>query len=73
MALAFAQLDKLIGTPLLVANPPPNPVDEAARQAAADATRVGQADLAAVVPGLVEDPQFRLAGAEEATRQLLAD
>jgi hypothetical protein len=73
LTLAFAELDKLIGTPLLVANPPPNPVEDAARAAAASAGARGQAALAALIPGLVDDPTFRLAGAEEAVRQVLAN
>jgi hypothetical protein len=70
---AFRQLDKLIGTPILTANPPGTPIDEAAQLACADAAALGQAELTPLFPGLVDDPAFRLAGAEEAVRQMLAN
>ena len=73
ITLALAQLDKLIGNPILTANPPPNPVEEAILMACADAAAVGRDELTALIPGLVDDPTFRLAGAEEAARQMLAN
>jgi hypothetical protein len=73
VTVAFAQLDKLIGTPILTANPPATPVDEAALLACADAITLGQSELTPLFPGLVDDPAFRLAGAEEAVRQMLAN
>jgi serine/threonine protein kinase len=73
VTLAFAELDNLIGTPLLGANATPTPIEDAIRRAAADLLQAAQSELTTHLPMLADDPTFRLAGAEEAARQVLAD
>ncbi|HVK18449.1 MAG TPA: tubulin-like doman-containing protein [Fimbriiglobus sp.] len=69
--VVFDQLQRLLGRP---AGPlrPFTPVEEAIKAAADRAAAEVLADLTALLPALIETPLFRLAGTEEATRQVLA-
>ncbi|CAN5355878.1 hypothetical protein BH11PLA2_BH11PLA2_19870 [soil metagenome] len=67
------KFDQFIGHPVASANRPPTALEEAIRTTATDLATAAQAELASAVPRLIDDPNFRLAGAEEAARQLLAD
>jgi hypothetical protein len=70
---ALVQWEKYIGHPVASANRIATPIEEAIRLTAADLATAAQAELASSVPRLIDDPAYRLAGAEEAARQLLAD
>jgi hypothetical protein len=75
LQVASATADKLfalVGRPQLLVNKAPSKVDEALAAAADPAARDVAGDLTAVLRGLVEAPAYRVAGAEEAARQLLA-
>ena len=67
------QLQRLLGRPAGPPTAPPTPLEEAV-EAAADRGRPPSvlADLTALFPALIETPLFRLAGTEEAIRQVLA-
>jgi hypothetical protein len=71
VTLALDGLVKLLGPPASPSKRPPTPVEQALTEAATD---IGQAlvlDVRALVPVLVDDAEFRLAGAEELLRQFL--
>jgi hypothetical protein len=72
VAVAIDGLVKLFGPPAGPAHRPPTPAEEAVAAAAAAIGEAAARDLQLIAVALVEDPQFRLAGAEEATRQFLA-
>jgi hypothetical protein len=70
VSLVLDQLQRLLGRP----QGPPRPltaVEEAVKEAAGRAASAAHADLAALFPRLIEAPLFRLAGTEEAIRQVL--
>lgn len=70
---ALVQWDQRVGRPIAGQNSPSTPIDDALRVAASDLATMAQSELSAAVPRLIDDPKFRLAGAEEAARQLIAD
>lgn len=72
VTLALAQLDKIFGTPIVTNLSSANLVTEAAQLAVQDMNAVSESELAAIIPGLIDDPAFRLAGAEETLRRMLA-
>ena len=72
VSVALDQLVKLFGPPASGAARTPTPIQEAAADAATVAAEGFAHDLRAVGRELVENPQFRLAGAEEVLRQFLA-
>jgi serine/threonine protein kinase len=72
IAVAVDRLVKLFGLPASPAKRTPTAAEEAVGRAAAAAVEGFALDLRPVGQGLVEDPQFRLAGAEEVLRQFLS-
>lgn len=72
VAVAVDGLVKLFGPPSAPAHREPTAAEAAVADAALAAVNEAALHLRTVAAGLVEDPQFRLAGAEEATRQFLA-
>ncbi|QDU18874.1 tubulin-like doman-containing protein [Urbifossiella limnaea] len=72
VAVAVDGLVKLFGPPSGPAHRVPTAAEGAVAEAALAVANEAALHLRTVVAGLVEDPQFRLAGAEEATRQFLA-
>jgi serine/threonine protein kinase len=72
VALAADGLVKLFGPPAGSARRAPTAAEEAVAAAATTAGGEFAHHLRTIAAALVEDPQFRLAGAEEATRQFLA-
>lgn len=73
VGLALDSLNKLIGPPASSLKRPPTAVEEAVAKAAADTGAKFALDLQHLLPALVDDPQFRLAGTEEMYRQFLAN
>jgi hypothetical protein len=71
VALALDALNKLIGPPAAPLRRPPTAVEEALARTAADTGSAFALDLHNLLPVLVDDPQFRLAGTEELYRQFL--
>ncbi|HSQ58147.1 MAG TPA: tubulin-like doman-containing protein, partial [Gemmata sp.] len=72
VATAVAQFEFLLGTPAAPGSRYLVPVEEAINAAvAARSTRLAR-EIHNLVPTLVNDPQFRLAGVEELIRQFLA-
>jgi hypothetical protein len=71
VAMVLDQLVKLLGPPSGAQKRPPTPLHLALDEAALAAANGFAADFRPLGPALVEDPQFRLAGAEEVLRQLL--
>jgi serine/threonine protein kinase len=71
VALVLDRLQRLFGRP---AGPPRpfTPLEEAVKAASDAAAAEVLADLTALLPALIETPLFRLAGTEEAIRQMLA-
>jgi hypothetical protein len=72
VTIAVDRLVKMFGPPASAASRPPTPVEAALTETATAAAEGFTADLRTFGAGLVEDPQFRLAGAEDALRQFLA-
>ena len=72
VAVATDRLLKMLGPPSSPSKRTPTAMEEALAFAAAEAADGFALDLRTLAPGLVEDPQFRLAGAEEVLRQFLA-
>ncbi|QJW95716.1 hypothetical protein FTUN_3270 [Frigoriglobus tundricola] len=73
VSLALDALNRLIGPPASSLKRPPTPVEDALVKAAADVGAAFALDLHNLLPVLVDDPQFRLAGTEELYRQFLAN
>jgi hypothetical protein len=71
VAVAVTRLVGLLGRPQAQAVKQPAPVEEALAAAADAAAADARAELNNALPGLVENPHFRLAGAEEAAGRLL--
>ncbi len=67
------QWDQLVGNPLAGINREATLLEESLRITAADAGTAAQAEITSAVPKLIDDPKYRLAGAEEAARQILSD
>jgi hypothetical protein len=65
------QLQRLLGRPKVVAGLLRTPVEEAIVATRNEAIEVAERELVALLPQLIELPEFRLAGAEEAIRQLI--
>src|SRR5262249_46158305 len=72
VSVALDRLVKLPGPPASQLKRPPTPTEDALNRAATDAGAAYGLDICGLVPGFVEDPQFRIAGAEELLRQFLA-
>lgn len=68
---AVARVTQVVGVPVSGANTVPSPVQEAFQQTAAEWQKYFVSDLTTLLPGLVDDPIFRLAGSEEAIRAFL--
>ena len=73
VSLALDLLNRLVGPPASSLKRPPTPVEEALAKAASDTAAAFALDLHNLLPVLVDDPQFRLAGTEELYRQFLAN
>jgi hypothetical protein len=72
VTVALDRLLKLLGPPASPGKRPSTLVEQAmAAESAAAATKFAR-DIRALVPALVDDPLFRLSGAEELVRQFLA-
>jgi serine/threonine protein kinase len=72
VTVALDRLTKLFGPPASPAKREPTPGEAAVQEAAAAAAENFAVELSVLGHALVEDPQFRLAGAEEVLRQFLA-
>ena len=72
LSVALDRLVKMFGPPASSVKRPPTLVEQELANAATSAAEGFTIDLHAVGPSLIEDPQFRLAGAEEVLRQFLA-
>jgi hypothetical protein len=72
LTLAIDRLTKLFGPPASPSKRPMTPVEQALAQAAFNVAESFGLDIHALVPTLVDDPQFRLAGTEELLRQFMA-
>lgn len=72
VTLALDRLVKLLGPPTSSGKRSPTAVEQALATVAAEAGTGFAQDIHALVPVLVNDPEFRLAGAEEVICQLLA-
>ncbi|MBA4063459.1 MAG: hypothetical protein C0501_07055 [Isosphaera sp.] len=72
VAAALDRLAEVLGPPASSAKRPPTAVEAAVGEEAAVAAAGFALDLRTLVPVLVDDPEFRLAGAEEVLRQCLA-
>ena len=71
VSVVLDQLQRLLGRP--TGPPRPfTPIEEAVKAASDRAAAEVVADLTALFPALIETPLFRLAGTEEAIRQMLA-
>ena len=70
--VALNRLVNLLGPPASAANRSPTVVEQALAQTAADNGAAFALDLRTLVPALMDDPQFRVAGTEELLRQFLA-
>ncbi|HEY2786992.1 MAG TPA: tubulin-like doman-containing protein, partial [Fimbriiglobus sp.] len=68
---AIARVAYLIGHPVSGATTATSPVQQAFQEAAAGWQKYFTTDLTTLLPGLVDDPKFRLAGSEEAIRAFL--
>lgn len=71
LALAVDRLLKLLGPPSSPIKRSPTAVEQAIAQATTNLGTGFAVDIRALVPALVDDPQFRLAGTEEMIRQFL--
>jgi hypothetical protein len=72
VAVALDTLNRLLGPPASSVKRPPTAVEEALARAATATAGTFTLDLHNLLPVLVDDPQFRLAGTEELYRQFLA-
>ena len=72
VSVAVDRLLKMFGPPASPAKREPTAGEDAVQQAAALAAEGFAIELSVLGQSLVEDPQFRLAGAEEVLRQFLA-
>lgn len=72
VSVAVDRLVKLFGLPASPSRRSQTPAEEALHKAVAEAAEGFSLDLRTIGQALVEDPQFRLAGAEEVLRQFLA-
>jgi serine/threonine protein kinase len=72
VSVAVDRLVKLLGPPASPAKRQPGDVEIAVAEAAVCAAEGLATDLRALGPALVEDVQFRIAGADDVVRQLLA-
>ncbi len=72
VSVALDRLVKMFGPPSSSLKRSPTPVEAALAKATAEAAEGFELDLRSIGPALVEDPTFRVAGAEEVLRQLLA-
>jgi hypothetical protein len=72
VAVVVDRMVRLFGPPASPSKRSPTPIEEAGGQAAIQAGSEYALELRTLGQGLVEDPQFRLAGAEEVLRQFLA-
>jgi eukaryotic-like serine/threonine-protein kinase len=73
VALLVDKLNKLFGPPSSSAKRAPTAVEEALARAAQDTGAKFVHDLHGLLPALVDDEQFRLAGTEELYRQFLSN
>jgi len=73
VALLVDKLNKLFGPPASSAKRAPTAVEEALARAAQETGATFVRDLHGLLPALVDDEQFRLAGTEELYRQFLAN
>jgi len=71
LTVALERLKKLLGPPASPIKRSPMVVEQALAQAALYAGMGFALDIRALVPALVDDPKFRLSGAEEMLRQFL--
>ncbi|OWK35795.1 tubulin-like doman-containing protein [Fimbriiglobus ruber] len=69
---AVDQWQRIFGKQQGVVARPPTAVEEAVAATADDLTALARSEITALFHGLVETPAFRLAGTEEAARQMLA-
>jgi hypothetical protein len=72
VAVALDKMVTLLGPPASGNKRAPTPVEDALAHAAGEAGMAFALDLRTLGPELVENPTFRLSGAEEVLRQLLA-
>ncbi len=72
IGLALDRLNKLFGPPASSVKRTPTAVEEAVARTASDTGTAFTLDLHNLLPVLVDDPQYRLAGTEELYRQFLA-
>jgi serine/threonine protein kinase len=72
VAVGVDRLVRMFGPPASPATRPPTAIEAAVAAAAATAGEGFAVELRTFAAGLVEDPQFRLAGTEDALRQFLA-
>jgi serine/threonine protein kinase len=72
VSLALDKLTKLFGPPTSSLKRQLTPVEEAITKSAGDSAAAFALDLHHLLPVLVDDPQYRLAGTEELWRQFLA-
>jgi eukaryotic-like serine/threonine-protein kinase len=72
LTVALDTFTKLLGPPASSHKRTSTALEQALAQAAANAAGGFALDIRALVPSLVDDPQFRLSGSEELLRQFLA-
>ena len=72
VARTLTRWQEMLGRPQGAVLRSPLPIEKALKAAGGDAASSARTEFARLFPGLVETPQFRLAGTEEALRQLLA-
>ena len=72
VAVALERLMKLLGPPTTAPRRSPSTIEQALAEAAAEVGAGCALDVHALVPTLVDDPQHRLAGAEDMLRQFSA-
>ncbi len=72
VAVVLDRLVRTFGPAASASKRPPTPLEDAVDQAAVEVAQEVNHELRTLAPGLVEDPAFRLAGAEDVVRQFLA-
>jgi serine/threonine protein kinase len=72
LTIAIDRLIKLLGPPSSPSKRQVTPVEQALAQEAFNVSEGFALDIRALVPTLIDDPQFRLSGTEELLRQFLA-
>jgi len=72
VTVALDRLLNLLGPPASPVKRPPTAVEQALTQKAAELGTSFAADVRSLVPALIDDPQYRLAGTEALIRQFLA-